>query len=96
MPSGVEVIAIAVSEENRNYIQIWDTAQRKLIRTLKGHTSDITSLDWNGKVLTSAGKDGRVIMHDITQDHTIKQFDLANHEVLDLDWDLTGKYLAFG
>ena len=96
MPAGVEVIAIAVSEEDNNYIQIWDTAQKKLIRTLKGHTADITCLDWNGKMLTSAGKDGRVILHDIAHDFTIDQFDLTNHEILDLDWDLTGKYLAFG
>lgn len=48
-------------------------------------------------MLTSGSKDGSVISHDIRAKHNVVNvIDTQAGEILDLDWDMTGKYLATG
>lgn len=97
MPSGVNIIAVGLSSGKKEYIEIWDTEKKAMVRRLHGHSADVTSLDWNGKMLTSGGKDMKIIHHDISvKDNIISEFNTNSMEVQDLDWDLTGRYLAAG
>lgn len=48
-------------------------------------------------MLTSGSKDGSVISHDIrAKQNVVNIIDTQAGEILDLDWDMTGKYLATG
>lgn len=96
MPAGKNVIAIAVSSKNlvQNKVLVIDTKTKKVVRELDTHSKPITSLDWNGWLLTSAGIDGEIWLIDISCKNP--QIALTTNWVLSIDWDLTGKYFAFG
>ena len=34
-------------------VQIWDTEKQKVIRSMKGHTGRVSSLAWNGNMLST-------------------------------------------
>ena len=48
-------------------------------------------------MLTSGSKDGTIINHDLRiKNHIINVINTKAGSILDLEWDMTGKYLASG
>jgi hypothetical protein len=96
MPAGANIIAMAVSSEllNDHKLLLFDIEKRKILRVIYSHTMPITSLDWNGWLLTSASIDGKVWFTDISCPES--DIALTQNWVLSIDWDLTGKYLGMG
>lgn len=87
-------IAIGTSD---NDIQLWNIESKKQIRTMKGHSSRISSLAWNTHILTSGSRDTNIFHHDvrIAKHHfdTLIGHDL---EVCNVKWNLQGTLLASG
>lgn len=78
--------------------EIWDIEKFNKIRTLEGHDGRITSLAWNGYLLSSAGKDSVILNHDVRiKEHTVnKMINGHNKEICNLKWDGEFNYLASG
>ena len=78
--------------------EIWDIEKFNKIRTLEGHEGRITSLAWNGYLLSSAGKDSVILNHDVRiKEHTVnKMINGHNKEICNLKWDGEFNYLASG
>lgn len=83
---------------NYNEVQIWDVNRCKQVRTMRGHIARPSSLSWNQYLLSSGGKDGRIINHDVRiAQHVLTT--LSGHgdfEVCGLKWSLDGTQLASG
>ncbi len=63
-------------------VQLWDVAQSKQVRSMKGHTARVGAMDWNGHILSSGCRDGSVFHHDVRQrDHHIGTLDGHSQEV---------------
>eukprot|EP00475_Leptophrys_vorax_P032985 TRINITY_DN5151_c0_g1_i4.p1 TRINITY_DN5151_c0_g1~~TRINITY_DN5151_c0_g1_i4.p1 ORF type:complete len:594 (+),score=14.02 TRINITY_DN5151_c0_g1_i4:237-1784(+) len=78
-------------------VQLWDTARLKQVRTLKGHAARVGALDWNGPTLSSGGRDGVVINHDVRiRDHVTSRLAGHSQEVCGLKWSPSGRQLASG
>jgi len=88
---------IAIGTSN-NDVQIWDANRAVKLRTLRGHSQRPGSLSWNQYLLSTGGKDGRVINHDTRiQNHILTV--LQGHtdfEVCGLKWSHDGTQLASG
>ena len=78
--------------------EIWDIEKFNKIRTLEGHDGRVTSLAWNGYLLSSAGKDSVILNHDVRiKEHTVnKMINGHNKEICNLKWDGEFNYLASG
>jgi cell division cycle protein 20 (cofactor of APC complex) len=50
---------------NNSVIQLWDSSSNKQLRALKGHHARVGALAWNGPILTTRGRDGIIINHDV-------------------------------
>lgn len=48
-----------------SHVQIYDVARMKQIRNLSGHSARVGALSWNGHTLSSGGRDGNVLHHDV-------------------------------
>ncbi|KAG2377975.1 hypothetical protein C9374_008597 [Naegleria lovaniensis] len=83
---------------NYNDVQIWDVTRSKQIRTMKGHTQRVCSLSWNTFILSSGGKDGKILNHDVRQaKHLITTQSIhQDFEVCGLKWSHDGNQLASG
>ncbi|KAF0976366.1 hypothetical protein FDP41_004546 [Naegleria fowleri] len=83
---------------NYNDVQIWDVNRSKQIRTMKGHTQRVCSLAWNTFILSSGGKDGKILNHDVRQaKHLITTQSIhQDFEVCGLKWSHDGNQLASG
>ena len=46
-------------------VQIWDVEKLKQVRSMSGHRARVSSLSWNGPVLSSGGRDSVVMHHDV-------------------------------
>ena len=83
---------------NYNDVQIWDVSRSKQIRTMKGHTQRVCSLSWNSYILSSGGKDGKILSHDVRQAKHLLTTQSAHQdfEVCGLKWSPDGNQLASG
>ena len=52
---------------NRGEVQIWDIAEMKLIRKLKGHKARVGAISWCNPVLASGSRDKSILFRDIRQ-----------------------------
>lgn len=78
-------------------VQLWDVRQRKRLRVLGGHASRVGSLSWNGHVLSSGGRSGRVHHHDVrVAQHHVGTLEAHQQEVCGLRWSPDGRQLATG
>ena len=78
-------------------VQLWDVANTKIIRTMRGHTGRIATLDWNQHTLASGGREGDIHLHDVRiGDHHVATLSGHSQEVCGLTWSPDGKYLASG
>ena len=77
--------------------QIYDTARLTKLREMNGHTARVSSLSWNGPLLSSGGRDSAIIHHDIRQSRHIQSTFLGHQqEVCGLAWSPDGSTLASG
>ena len=78
-------------------IHIWDATKSVKLRTMRGHTSRVSSLSWNAYLLSSGCRTGAIFHHDarIAQHHVST---LLGHsqDVCGLKWNQSKSYLASG
>lgn len=78
-------------------VQVFDLEKLQLIRDLAGHASRVGVLDWGPVVLSSAGKDRKIIHRDLreSKDFLVSLF-AHRQEVCGLKWAPDGQQLASG
>lgn len=82
---------------NNSVIQLWDSSSDKQLRALKGHHARVGALAWNGPILTTGGRDGIIINHDVRmREHIVQTYRGHDQEVCGLKWSLSGQQLASG
>ena len=78
-------------------VQIWDVEKCKQVRSMDGHTRRVSSLSWNGPLLSSGGRDSRIVHHDVReQRHKVGVLKGHEQEVCGLKWSPSGNQLASG
>ena len=82
---------------NSGATQLWDAKELKLVRTMGGHTQRVGSLAWNKNWLSSGGRDGIIVQHDVrSANHTAAVYSGHKQEVCGLAWNDDGGQLASG
>lgn len=81
-----------------NVVEIWDAETSTRLRKMAGHSSRVSSLDWNAHLLTSGSKSGKIFHHDVrVPEHHVGTLDgHSGNEICGLKWSPDGKYLASG
>ncbi|EQC25548.1 cell division cycle 20, cofactor-APC complex [Saprolegnia diclina VS20] len=78
-------------------VQLWDTTNAKLLRTLNGHSARVGALSWNRHVLSSGSRDTSIIHHDVrVASHIVATLNSHEQEVCGLRWSPDGSKLASG
>ncbi|XP_068143642.1 cell division cycle protein 20 homolog [Drosophila tropicalis] len=78
-------------------VELWDCSKAKRLRVMDGHSARIGSLAWNSFLVSSGGRDGLIIHHDVrSANHKISSLSGHNQEVCGLKWSTDFKYLASG
>ena len=78
-------------------VQIWDVAKKKQLRSMDGHSQRVGALAWNGPMLSSGGRDARIVQHDVrAQQHLTATLKGHTQEVCGLKWSANGTMLASG
>ena len=62
MPNDPNFLAVGLEDGN---VEVWDAKCMKYIRTLEGHSQRVSSLSWNGNIISSGGLDSSILNHDI-------------------------------
>ena len=87
---------LAVGLSN-NTTQLWDTDKFSLLRTLYGHENRVSSLSWNGCLLSSGSRDSNILNHDVRiQSHIVSKLTHHTSEICGLKWSCDGTQLASG
>lgn len=83
---------------NNSDVQLWDSADNRLLRTLRGgHRSRVGSLAWNNHILTTGGMDGLIVNNDVrVRSHIVDTYRGHTQEVCGLKWSASGQQLASG
>ena len=83
---------------NYNDVQLWDINRNKQVRTMKGHQARVSALSWNSYILSSGGKDGQILNHDVRiAKHLVSTLQgHQDNEVCGLKWSPDGSQLASG
>lgn len=77
--------------------QLWDVQASKQLRSMDGHTDRVGSLSWNRHILSSGGRDGIVVNHDVRiARHNVATLSSHTQEVCGLEWSPDGTTLASG
>lgn len=78
-------------------VQIWDVEKLKQVRCMSGHRARVSSLSWNGPVLSSGGRDSVILHHDVRiAEHKVGTLRGHAQEVCGLKWSPSGTQLASG
>ena len=78
-------------------IEIWDVVKSKKIREIEAHSDRISSLAWNGYIITSGSKDKVIKNFDVRiQDSEISKIRQHKQEVCALRYSPDGELLASG
>eukprot|EP00966_Prymnesium_polylepis_P129425 2993198-Prymnesium_polylepis.1 len=87
-------MAIGTSDHK---VQIWDVEKQKQVRSMDGHRARVSSLSWNGPLLSSGGRDSLIINHDVRMpEHKVGTLKGHTQEVCGLKWSPAGNMLASG
>ena len=87
---------IAVGTSN-NSIQIWDATQEKMIREIYGHNARVSSLAWNGSIVSSGSRDTTIRNNDVRIQRSLQSLYVGHtQEVCGLAWSHDGQTLASG
>lgn len=83
---------------HRGFVQIYDVATNKVIKTLENHSARVGALAWNGDVLTSGSRDRFIFQRDIRTPVLVPERKLVGHrqEVCGLKWSPDNQLLASG
>jgi len=77
--------------------ELWDVNEGRRVRSMDGHEARVSSMDWNGHILTSGGRDSQIIHHDVRiRDHQLSTWRGHDQEVCGLKWSPDGTVLATG
>ena len=91
---GGEYLAVGT---NLNAVQLWDVESKKMLRSLDGHDARVSSLAWNGHLLSSGGRDSLIVNHDVrVPRHKLSCYQGHLQEVCGLKWSPDGGTLASG
>lgn len=74
---------------------LYDIATQKQLQKLSHHQTRVSALSWNGNIITSGDKKGRICNRDIRTDK-ITTLNGHGQEVCGLAWSNDMKYLASG
>ena len=78
-------------------MQIWNVDKAKMVRSSQSHVSRVSSLSWNGSMLSSGSRSGEIHHHDVrARDMHVTTLRGHNQEVCGLKWSPNGRYLASG
>ncbi|WP_372365656.1 protein kinase [Candidatus Uabimicrobium sp. HlEnr_7] len=58
----------------KNTIMLYDCKNRKLLTEVSGHSSSVSSLEFNGDLLVSGAADGEIIFWDVSHRKPIRKF----------------------
>lgn len=87
---------LAVGTSNSE-VQLWSLERKKQLRSLKGHTARVSSLAWNGHILSTGSRDNNIMNHDVRiPQHRIATLSSHQQEVVQLKWSPDGTQLASG
>ncbi|CAI0547976.1 unnamed protein product [Linum tenue] len=98
-------ISVAWSQDSRSLavgymfskLQLWDVETSKCIRSLQGHTSRISTIAWNGHIVTSGSRDRSITNHDVRAGSSpISCIVRHTDEVCGVKWSGGGNLLASG
>ncbi|ONK56089.1 uncharacterized protein A4U43_C10F4020 [Asparagus officinalis] len=82
---------------NSSDVQLWDSGSNRMLRTLRRvHGSRVGSLSWNNNILTTGGKDGKIVNNDVRVRSHIQTYQGHEQEVCGLKWSSSGEQLASG
>jgi len=82
---------------SNNEVLMWDVAQKKQVRSMKGHSARVGSLAWNNHILSSGSRDSAIFNHDVRiAQHHIQTWKAHTQEVCGLKWSPDGTQLASG
>ncbi|GMT14306.1 hypothetical protein PFISCL1PPCAC_5603 [Pristionchus fissidentatus] len=83
---------------NKGLTQVWDVHAQKKVHEMKGHSSRIGCLAWNGDIICSGSRDRLIIQRDVRAPPGYSERRLTSHrqEVCGLKWSPDKQYLASG
>jgi cell division cycle protein 20 (cofactor of APC complex) len=97
---GTDQSNVAAIGTSKGYVQIWDLTSKKI--TANWTTKGVTSMCWNGPVLTVGGLKGTIRHYDTRTKETPKMKEQAKKvtrhqaKITRLAWNVDGNYLASG
>mmetsp|Transcript_20872 Transcript_20872/g.69703 ORF Transcript_20872/g.69703 Transcript_20872/m.69703 type:complete len:499 (-) Transcript_20872:67-1563(-) len=78
-------------------VQLWDVTTGTVIRQMGGHRSRVSSMSWNGQIVSSGSRDSTIHNHDVrARDHQVAELIGHTQEVCGLKWSPQGTQLASG
>ena len=86
---------IAVGDST-SAVKIYDIEKCSEIRTLKTHNDRVSSLAWNGYVLSTGSRDSSIVQHDMRIKDYFVKYCGHEQEVCGLKWNPEGTMLASG
>lgn len=82
---------------HKGFVQIYDAAANRRLRTMTGHSARVGSLAWNDHILTSGSRDRLIYHRDVrAPDQYIKRLAGHKQEVCGLRWNGNSGQLASG
>uniref|UniRef100_A0A6U4K7Y3 CDC20/Fizzy WD40 domain-containing protein n=1 Tax=Hemiselmis andersenii TaxID=464988 RepID=A0A6U4K7Y3_HEMAN len=78
-------------------VQLWDVAAGRMIRSMQGHRSRVSSLSWSGNTVSSGSRDSVIMHHDVrAPQHRVGELHGHSQEVCGLKWCPQATQLASG
>lgn len=90
---GGQCLAIGDSE---HAIQVFDINANRRVRNINVHSDRVSSLAWNGYVLSSGSRDSSIVQHDLRVEQFFVKCTGHEQEVCGLAWSKDGTQLASG